>query len=58
MRVLSPKMEPPVRVELGSTARTASLRPEATRWAPKRSMKEDFPTPGAPVMPTRREPPV
>ena len=58
IRVLSPKMEPPVRVEDGSTASTATLCPAAVRLAPRASMVVDLPTPGTPVMPTRIAVPV
>ena len=58
MRVLSPRMAPPVRVELGSTASTATLCPCAVRLLPSVSMSVDLPTPGTPVMPTRTPPPV
>jgi hypothetical protein len=34
MRVLSPRMEPPLLVEVGSTASTATFLPEATRFSP------------------------
>ena len=53
IRVLSPRIEPPEREEVGSTASTATLRPRAVRWFPKASMNVDFPTPGAPVIPRR-----
>ena len=58
IRVLSPRIEPPVRVEDGSTASTATLYPCAVRWLPSVSMVSDLPTPGAPVMPTRMAWPV
>ena len=53
IRVLSPRIEPPVRVDDGSTASTATLWPWAVRKVPSVSMVVDLPTPGAPVMPTR-----
>ena len=58
MRVLSPRIEPPVRVEDGSTASTATRWPLAVRWLPSTSMVVDLPTPGTPVMPTRVARPV
>src|SRR6202042_3596382 len=53
MRVLSPRMLPPLRVEDGSTASTATRCPWSISWPPRASMKVDLPTPGTPVMPTR-----
>ncbi len=53
MRVLSPRIEPPVREEEGSTASTATRWPAAVRLDPRASMVVDLPTPGTPVMPTR-----
>ena len=58
MRVLSPRIEPPVRVEDGSTASTATLWPSAVSREPSASMAVDLPTPGTPVIPTRTAPPV
>ncbi len=58
MRVLSPRIEPPVRDDDGSTASTATLWPAATRLDPSVSMVVDLPTPGTPVMPTRIAVPV
>ena len=58
IRVLSPRMEPPVRAEDGSTASTATLCPRSVSRLPSASMVVDLPTPGAPVMPTRRAVPV
>ena len=52
--VLSPRIEPPLTVEDGSTASTASLWPRSRRNMPKDSMNVDFPTPGAPDSPMRR----
>ena len=51
MRVLSPRMLPPVRFELGSMASTATRWPAAVRCVPRASMNVDLPTPGTPVMP-------
>ena len=53
MRVLSPRIDPPVRTEDGSTASTASFRPRPVSISPSVSMKLDLPTPGVPVRPTR-----
>ena len=53
IRVLSPRIEPPVRAEDGSTASTATLWPRSIRNMPSTSMVVDLPTPGEPVMPTR-----
>src|SRR3984957_8545212 len=53
MRVLSPRMLPPVRVDDGSTASTATRCPWSISRPPRASMKVDLPTPGTPVMPTR-----
>jgi hypothetical protein len=52
MRVLSPRIDPPLRLEEGSTERTASRCPMSMRWLPRDSTKVDLPTPGGPVMPT------
>src|SRR5580704_15024829 len=54
IRVLSPRMLPPLRLDDGSTARTATRWPWSRSWPPSRSMKLDLPTPGTPVMPIRR----
>ena len=58
MRVLSPRIEPPVRFDVGSTASTATRWPAATRFMPNSSMVVDLPTPGTPVTPSRNAPPV
>ena len=55
MRVLSPRIEPPPRLDEGSIASTASERPRSSSARPKRSMKVDLPTPGTPVMPSRTD---
>ena len=55
MRVLSPRMEPPLRSELGSMASTANRWPSEVTMFPIASMKVDFPAPGTPVMPMRTE---
>ncbi len=54
MRVLSPRIEPCVRVLDGSTASTATFAPPAIRCIPSASSRVDLPAPGAPVMPMRR----
>ena len=46
-------MLPPVRVEDGSTASTATRCPRAVSMLPNASMNVDLPTPGTPVMPMR-----
>ena len=48
MRVLSPRIEPPLRVLDGSTASTATRWPASTRCRPSASMNVDLPAPGAP----------
>ncbi len=58
MRVLSARIDPPVRRDEGSTASTATLRPCLVSMVPSASMVVDLPTPGAPVMPTRTALPV
>lgn len=58
MRVLSPRIEPPVRVDDGSTARTATRKPSEVSSVPNASMKVDLPTPGTPLMPIRRARPL
>ena len=49
--VLSPKIDPPVVLEDGSTARTETFKPKFINFIPKDSIKVDFPTPGTPVIP-------
>jgi len=49
MRVLSPKIEPPLRSELGSMASTASLWRSEVTMLPIASMKVDLPAPGTPA---------
>ena len=58
MRVLSPRIDPPLRRLDGSTASTATRWPAAVRWPPSSSMNVDLPAPGVPVMPRRMAPPV
>ena len=59
MRVLSPRMLPPEIGLDGSTLSTATLSPRSRiRYMPSASMKVLLPTPGTPVMPTRRDLPV
>src|SRR6516162_2955267 len=58
MRVLSARIDPPVRREDGSTASTATLRAFVVNMLPSALISVDLPTPGAPVMPTRTALPV
>ena len=59
MRVLSPRMLPPEIGLDGSTLSTATFSPRSRiRCMPSASMKVLLPTPGTPVMPTRRDWPV
>ena len=58
MRVLSPRIDPPERVLDGSMASTATRWPRARRRIPIASTKVLLPTPGTPVIPTRRALPV
>src|SRR5574343_1444703 len=58
MRVLSPRIEPPDTVDEGSTASTATRWPCPIRYRPSASMKVDLPTPGTPLMPSRKDFPV
>ena len=53
IRVLSPRIEPLLRSELGSMASTESLCPSRVTMLPIASMNVDFPAPGTPVMPIR-----
>ena len=46
IRVLSPRIEPPVRAEEGSTASTATLWPRSIRNIPSPSMVVDLPDSG------------
>src|SRR3954447_4559726 len=54
IRVLSPRTEPPVRTDEGSTASTPTRCPPPVRVVPSDSMNVDLPTPGTPETPTRR----
>lgn len=54
MRVLSPRIDPPVRLDDGSTASTATRNPSEVSSVPNASMNVDLPTPGTPLMPIRR----
>jgi hypothetical protein len=45
---LSPRIEPPVLFDVGSTANTATLFPSSINFDPKASIKVDFPAPGVP----------
>ena len=58
MRVLSPRIEPPVRVEDGSMASTATRWPRPVSMVPRASSVVDLPTPGGPVRPSRTARPV
>ena len=53
IRVLSPSIDPPDLLEVGSTANTATFKPLLINIRPKLSIKVDFPTPGVPVNPIR-----
>jgi len=46
-------MEPPVTVDDGSMAKTASFLPWPISHTPSASMKVDLPAPGTPEMPIR-----
>ena len=58
MRVLSARMEPPLRAEEGIDGQHGDLWPAVVRNVPSASMVVDLPTPGTPVMPTRTALPV
>ena len=58
MRVLSPRIEPPLRVELGIDRQHRDLVALAVSREPSASMAVDLPTPGTPVIPTRTARPV
>ena len=58
IRVRSPRIDPPVRRELGSTATTPTCSPASTSRDPRALMKVDLPAPGTPLMPTRIADPV
>ena len=59
MRVRSPRMEPPVRVDDGSTASTATwCWYSSISLTPIALMKVDLPAPGTPETPTRKAFPV
>jgi hypothetical protein len=53
MRVLSPRMLPPVTLLLGSTARTATRWPRSQSRVPNASIRVLLPAPGTPVTPIR-----
>ena len=55
MRVLSPKILPPVDELDGSIAKTATFLPFPTKVVPNDSINVLFPTPGTPVIPIRIE---
>jgi hypothetical protein len=52
IRILSPRIAPPVNGLEGSIARTATRRPSSRQCPIRRSARVDFPAPGGPVMPT------
>ena len=58
MRVLSPRIDPPLRVLDGSTASTATRWPASMTCRPTASINVDLPTPGDPETPTRVDRPV
>jgi hypothetical protein len=58
MRVLSPRMEPPLTLDDGSTASTATRWPRSMRNRPSTSMNVLLPTPGTPDSPMRSERPL
>jgi hypothetical protein len=51
IRMRSPRMAPPLKGLVGSTASTPTVRPSARSRATTRSVRVDFPAPGDPVMP-------
>ena len=53
IRTRSPRTAPPLNGLLGSTARIPTVGPRERRTAVRRSTSVLFPTPGAPVTPTR-----
>ena len=53
IRARSPSSEPPERLEDGSTASTATVRPASRQAATRAESRVDFPAPGGPVTPTR-----
>ena len=53
MRVLSPKILPPLEALEGSMVRMATFIPLFTKTLPKASINVLFPTPGTPVIPIR-----
>ena len=52
IRTRSPRMAPPLKGEVGSTARTATSWSWARRYPISVLVSVDLPAPGAPVMPT------
>ena len=58
MRVLSPRIDPPDRLDDGSTASTATRWPRSISSSPSASMKVLLPTPGTPEMPSRSDLPL
>src|ERR687895_1539620 len=53
MRARSPSREPPERLDEGSTARTATVRPRSRHSETSADRSVDLPAPGGPVTPTR-----
>ena len=58
IRIRSPRIAPPLKGLVGSTASTPTVRPSSRQTAVKRSARVLLPTPGAPVSPTTRACPV
>src|SRR4051794_35459356 len=55
IRTRSPSSDPPETFDDGSTARTATLRPDPRHSGISADRSDDFPAPGGPVSPTRCE---
>src|SRR4051794_20054208 len=51
MRTRSPRIAPPVKGLVGSTASTPMRAPAARKWRTSAAVSVDFPAPGAPVTP-------
>ena len=54
MRMRSPRMAPPEKGLVGSTATTPTVSPLARKRSTKASVMVDLPTPGEPVSPITR----
>ena len=52
MRIRSPRIAPPEKGLVGSTATMATVRPRLRSWLASLSTSVDLPAPGGPVMPT------